>query len=81
MAVSVNFYGLQRKFTRTDHIRVPLLRDTRVTDVFHYIQECYPDLPLSKDVVLVTVNSKLASMDQILNEDDKISFIPHIGGG
>ena len=81
MTVSVNFCGLQRKLTRTEEMKIPLNNKTRVGDVLHYIKECYPGLPLNEDVVLVMVNNQVTSMDQILKTDDKISFIPHIGGG
>ena len=81
MTVSVNFYGTQRKLTSTEEMKIPLNKKTRVGDVLHHIKECYPQLPLSEDVVLVMVNNQVTSLDQILKTDDKISFIPHIGGG
>jgi molybdopterin converting factor small subunit len=81
MTVSVNFYGLQRKLTCSEEMKIPLNKKTRVGDVLHHVKECYPDLPLSEDVVLVTVNNQVTSLDQILKTDDQISFIPHIGGG
>lgn len=81
MVVSVSFNGLQRKMTRTDKIQVPLSDRTRVGDVLRYIKESYPDLPLNEDDVLVTVNNHVSSLDHDLQENDKISFIPHIGGG
>jgi hypothetical protein len=70
MVVSVNFYGFQRQMARAQKIKVPLSKKTRVTDVLRYIKERYPQLPLSEDVVTVT-----------LKANDKIAFIPHIGGG
>lgn len=81
MKVSVNFYGLQRAVTCTDHIQVPLSKGTRVTEILYYLKECYPELPLDEGSVMITVNNQVSSLDQILKTDDKISFIPHIGGG
>ncbi len=81
MVVSVNFYGFQRQMARAEKIKVPLSKKTRVTDVLRYIKERYPELPLSEDVVTVTVNNHVSTMDQILKANDKIAFIPHIGGG
>ena len=81
MTVSVNFYGLQRQLTRTEEIKIPLNNQTRVGDVLHYVKACYPALPLSEDVILVMVNNQVTTLDQILKTDDKVSFIPHIGGG
>jgi molybdopterin converting factor small subunit len=53
----------------------------RVTDVLKTVQERYPDLALSGESFLITVNDRVARMDQILNAKDRISFLPHIGGG
>jgi molybdopterin converting factor small subunit len=81
MVVSVSFNGLQRKVTRADQIQLPVSAKTRVTEVLTYIQKRYPDIPLSEDAVLVMVNNKVSKLDQILKDNDKISFVPHIGGG
>ena len=81
MNVSVNFYGLQRKVTSTHQIQIPLSRGARVTEVLNYLKKSYPELPLSEDTVMITVNNQLSSLRQILNAGDIISFIPHIGGG
>jgi molybdopterin converting factor small subunit len=81
MVVSVNFFGLQRKLTRTHTIQVPLSNKTRVGDILDYVRENYPDLPLSEDTVLITVNNHISSIDRDLRANDQISFIPHIGGG
>ncbi len=81
MIVSVNFYGFQRQMARAEQIKVPLSKKTRVNDVVRYIKARYPELALSEDAVTVTVNNHVSTMDQILKANDKISFIPHIGGG
>jgi molybdopterin converting factor small subunit len=81
MVVSVIFNGLQRKVTSMDQIRVTISEKTRVTDVVSYIRECYPDIPINKDSVLVMINTELSNLDQVLKDNDKICFIPHIGGG
>jgi molybdopterin converting factor small subunit len=49
--------------------------------VFAYIRGCYPDLALSEEDLLVTVNNRVSRMDQGLNPHDTLAFIPHIGGG
>lgn len=81
MVVSVTFFGLQRKLAQTGSINLPLLKEMRVTDVFNYIREKYPELSLSKENVLVTVNNQVSLHDRILESEDRICFIPHIGGG
>lgn len=81
MVVSVKFFGLQRKLTRKERIKVPVSKITRVTDVLCYLEQQYPEMPLGEDTVLVTVNNQISSRDQILEENDHIALIPHIGGG
>ena len=81
MVVSVNFYGLQRKFTQRDNLQIPLSDKTRVCDVLRLVKESYPALPLNENTVLVTVNDHVSSLDRSLQDNDMISFVPHIGGG
>jgi molybdopterin converting factor small subunit len=81
MMVLVQFHGIQRLLTRTHEVQVPLLKGRRVRDVFLYIRNCYPDLSLSEKAVMITVNDNVSAMNALLNPNDKISFLPHIGGG
>lgn len=81
MVVSVSFNGLQRKEARTDKIQVPVSEKTRVIDVLRYVQKCYPDIPLNEEAVVVMVNNKVSRLNQRLKGNDKVSFIPYIGGG
>ena len=81
MVVLVQFYGIQRTLTQADEVEVPLEKHGRVGDVLSYIQNCYPHLQLSEDDLLVTVNNKVSNMEQGLNPNDKLAFLPHIGGG
>ena len=81
MKVSVAFCGLHRRMTKTDRIRVPILRHSRVDDILSYLKQCYPDLPLGEDTILVTVNNRVSSADRVLEAGDRIALMPHIGGG
>ena len=81
MVVSVQFFGTQRALTKASEIQIPVTENGRVSDVFVYIRDCYPDLPLNEDSVLVTVNDKASDMNQVLKPEDNISFLPHVGGG
>lgn len=81
MVVSVKFFGAQRALTHTREIQVSLSKNGRVDDVFVYLMNSYPELPLRKEDVLVTVNNKSSSMNYSLQADDNIVFLPHIGGG
>ena len=81
MVVSVQFHGAQRALTQSNEIRVPLSGERRVSDVLLYIKNSYPELELNGSDFLVTVNNKVSTMNGTLNPNDKITFLPHIGGG
>lgn len=81
MVVSVHFLGLQRKLAGAHKIKVPLLEETKVNDLLGYLKEQYPDLSLSRDEFIVSVNDRMSRPDQVLKANDVIAILPHIGGG
>ncbi len=81
MVVSVHFLGLQRKLAGAHKINIPLLEESRVNDLLSYLEEQYPDLSLSGDDFIVSVNDRMSEPDQILKANDNIAIFPHIGGG
>ncbi len=81
MVISVDFNGMQRSTTQTDKIDVKIVNQSKVTDVLQYVKHQYPELHLDEDMILVTVNQEVASLDRVLEADDEVSFVPHIGGG
>ena len=81
MKVSVQFHGVHRAITRVNEIRFALASNARVSDLFRHIQRTYPDLQLSQDDIMVSINDQVSTMNHSLNPEDKISFLPHIGGG
>ena len=81
MTVSVQFHGLHRMKTKTSEIHMPISENTRVRDVITYVSDRYPDLELKDGNVLILVNNKLTAMDRTLSPNDKINFLPLVGGG
>jgi len=81
MKVAVQFHGVHRAITRGNQIRFALASNARVSDLFKHIERTYPDLQLSQDDIMVSINDKVSTMNHSLNPEDKISFLPHIGGG
>ena len=81
MVVSVHFLGLHRKLAKADEIKIPLMEESRVNDLLSYLEEQYPELSLSGDDYIVSVNNRMSEPDQILKADDNIAIVPHIGGG
>jgi len=81
MSVSIQFFGMQRNVTKTDSIHMPITEKTSVTDALEYVRRQYPDLPLTKETVLITVNQEIASLDTMLRGNDVVLFLPFISGG
>ena len=81
MSVSIQFFGMQRNVTKTDSIHMPITEKTSVTDALEYVRQQYPDLPLAKETVLITVNQEIASLDTVLRGNDVVLFLPFISGG
>ena len=82
MFVSINLLGLQKKQTNSSKISVRISdRIQYISDLFRYLNDNYPELLLSRDNMLVTVNNVESSFDYKLKENDEVLFMPHIGGG
>jgi molybdopterin converting factor small subunit len=81
VVISVNFHGIQRMVTEIDEMQISLLKGTRVDHVLAAVQERFPKLPLQKEDLLITVNDQVSTTDHLLKESDKVSLLPHIGGG
>lgn len=81
MVISVDFNGSQREVTRTRNIEIKFNKGGRVDDVLSYVKDRYPDLCLSENSCLVILNNQVAAKDHVLKPNDRISIIPHIGGG
>ena len=81
MVISINFHGPQRMVTQTGEMQLSLSKGTRVDHVLEAVQERFPKLPLQKEDLLITVNDQVSTTDHLLKESDKVSLLPHIGGG
>jgi molybdopterin converting factor small subunit len=81
MVISIDFCGMQRSHTKTGSIEVKLSDSLRVTDVLKYLKERFPQLSLDEKFLLATVNQEVATLDRELKANDKVAFLPHIGGG
>ena len=81
MEVSVQLFGSQRTITGSRKIQIELEENGRVSDVCLVLMDRYPELPLDEENILITVNNEASNMDHILNPDDHITFLPHVGGG
>ncbi len=60
---------------------MPITERTCVTDALEYVRQQYPELPLAKETVLITVNHEMATLDTVLRANDIVLFLPFISGG
>ena len=81
MVVSIEFLGIQRILTKKDSITMPITEETRVNDALEYIKCRYPELSLDSEIIIITVNHEMSSLDRVLKGNDTVSFLPHISGG
>jgi molybdopterin converting factor small subunit len=81
MVVSVSFHGIQRQMTKKSELKIPLSDGSQVNQVIEHIQERFPELPLHREAVLITVNGRISTANQELKQEDQIALLPHIGGG
>ena len=81
MVVSVSFHGIQRQMTRRKKLQISLSDGSQVSQVIDYIQKRFPELPIRREALLITVNGCVSAINQELKQEDQISLIPHIGGG
>ena len=64
-----------------NEMRFLLSSDARVSDLVTRIKGAYPDLHLSQDDFVVSINDQISSVNHPLHSDDMVAFLPHIGGG
>jgi molybdopterin converting factor small subunit len=81
MVVYIQFHGVQRSLTGTHEIQMTFLKHCLVRDLLEQIKACYPNLAINEDDFLVTVNNNVSTINHTLEPNDKIAFLPHIGGG
>ncbi len=81
MVVSIEFFGTQRAITQTPRMDMPITENTRVNDVLECVRHQYPTLHLDEEMILITVNQEIASLDRSLRDNDTVSFLPFISGG
>ena len=81
MFVSVQFHGVHRAITRNNEVAFSVSAGARVSDLVVHIQRTYPNLHLSQDDFVVSINDQISSVDHPLHSDDTVAFLPHIGGG
>jgi molybdopterin converting factor small subunit len=81
MTVSIELMGLHRDIAKIEKIIMPITGNTPLRNALAYIRQLYPQLVLEENMVLITVNHEVASLDRLLVSNDTVCILPHIGGG
>ena len=81
MKVTIELFGVQRNLTRADNVSMPITGATVLRDALRYVESRFPALALNEESVLVAVNDRMVSLDSLLEANDIVCILPHIGGG
>ena len=60
---------------------MPITAKTVAGDALEYVRNKYPALSLNEQMVLITVNQEVVAHDTPLRPNDRVCFVPSIGGG
>ena len=81
MVVTIEFFGTQRSIAGSDSTIMQIKGQATGADALNHIKATYPDLQLNENVMLAAVNHHIVSLGTILKADDRVCFVPAIGGG
>ena len=81
MRVLVEFHGVHRAITRVNELEVSIDSDSRVSDLLARVEDAFPGLHLGGGDIMISINDRVSSLDRSLRPRDRVSFLPHIGGG
>ena len=65
----------------TDRIQMPITHNTTVDDAIDYVIKKYPGITIDKESIFVAVNHEIVPTTKLLQANDTVSLLPHIGGG
>ena len=77
----IEFFGPQRTIVGTNSITLTLTNHTTVADALNYVRKSYPSLTLNEKLLFAAVNHHVVPLETPLRANDRVSFIPAIGGG
>jgi molybdopterin converting factor small subunit len=81
MVISIELLGLHRDIAKIEKVIMPITEKTPLRNALEFLRKLYPDMVLDENMILMTVNHELASLDRLLVSNDTVCILPHIGGG
>ena len=81
MKIKVIFFATLREYAgaRTVEMEIPV--NTSVTDLRKLVIDKYPQMRLSKNAIIASINREFASDEQIIPPDAEIALFPPVSGG
>ena len=79
--ITIEFLGMHGVIADTDRIQMPIADKTTVADAIEYVIKKYPGITIDKKSILTAVNHEIVASIKILQANDTVSLLPHIGGG
>lgn len=80
MEINVKYFGQFRDFTGKREESLEVADGITVEAIREHVRGIYPKIA-AKEQVLVAVNGNFGSLDQVINESDKVAFFPPVSGG
>ena len=80
MEINVKYFGQFRDFTGKREESLEVADGITVEAIREHVRGIYPKIA-AKEQVLVAVNGNFGSLDQAINESDKVAFFPPVSGG
>jgi len=78
--INVKYFGQFRDFTGKREESLEVADGITVEAIREHVRGIYPKIA-AKEQVLVAVNGNFGSLDQVINESDKVAFFPPVSGG
>jgi len=81
MKVRVKFFAILRERAGTAETSRELADGSTVADLWRQLQKDYPKLDVPGIRMLYAVNQNYVNLDQTLEDQDEVVFIPPVSGG
>jgi len=81
MKVRVKFFAILRERAGTAEVVKEMADGSSVADLWRELQRDYAKLDVPGIRMLYAVNQNYVGVDQVLNDQDEVVFIPPVSGG
>ena len=81
MKIRVKLFAILRERAGTSNVVKDLPDGSTVADLWRELQKDYPKLDVPGIRLLYAVNQNYVTLDQVLNDQDEVVFLPPVSGG